>query len=223
MPKNNCKYDLSYTQNRELSWLEFNRRVLEEAMDESVPLLERVKFLSIFSSNLDEFFMVRVGSLFDLAVMTPTDTDNKSGKTPVEQLRDVFQRVAPLIKFRDIVYDTLSKELRDCGIADMSYDELDKEDRRYVERYYKMYVAPILSPQIIDYGHPFPHLKNKELYIAALLLRDGAEMLGIVDVPETIKPIIRLPSKKGRFIRIENVIREHIQEYFRIYEFGRRQ
>ncbi len=217
MPKNNCKYDLSYTQNRELSWLEFNRRVLEEAMDESVPLLERVKFLSIFSSNLDEFFMVRVGSLFDLAVMTPTDTDNKSGKTPVEQLRDVFQRVAPLIKFRDIVYDTLSKELRDCGIADMSYDELDKEDRRYVERYYKMYVAPILSPQIIDYGHPFPHLKNKELYIAALLLRDGAEMLGIVDVPETIKPIIRLPSKKGRFIRIENVIREHIQEYFRIY------
>ena len=110
---------MSYTQNRELSWLEFNRRVLEEAMDESVPLLERFKFVSIFSTNLDEFFMVRVGSLYDLSMMTPSETDNKSGKTPSEQLTAVFARVAPLIKYRDIVYDTLSNDLRSHGIADL--------------------------------------------------------------------------------------------------------
>ena len=218
MPKSDSKYDLSYTQNRELSWLEFNRRVLEEAMDETVPLLERAKFLSIFSSNLDEFFMVRVGSLFDLSIMTPTDTDNKSGETPEEQLKDIFAKVAPLIKFRDVVYEGLSADLQACGIMDLSYEELCKEDKRHVNIYYKMYIAPILSPQIIDHGHPFPHLKNKELYVAALLLKDGVEMLGIVGVPDTVEPIIALPSQKGLYIRTERVIMAHLQEYFRIYE-----
>lgn len=217
MPKDTRQYDLSYTQNRELSWLEFNRRVLEEAIDENVPILERAKFLSIFSSNLDEFFMVRVGRLFDLSVMVPEMVDNKSGRTPAEQLKDIFLRVVPLIKFRDLVYATLCKELRAYGIIDMAYDELDKEDRRYVEKYYRLHIAPILSPQIIDYGHPFPHLRNKELYVAALLLKDGSEMLGIVDVPADAEPVIPIPGKKGAFIRTENVIREHLQEYFRIY------
>ena len=169
MPKDNIKYDLSYTQNRELSWLKFNQRVLEEATDTSVPLLERFKFLAIFSSNLDEFFMVRVGSLFDLSIMTPKERDNKSGKIPSEQLEDIFKAVKPLIEYRDIVYSAIMEELRGYGIADITYDELTKSEKKFVENYYKLFIAPILSPQIIDISHPFPHLKNKALYTAVLL------------------------------------------------------
>jgi polyphosphate kinase len=214
------KYDLSYTQNRELSWLEFNRRVLDEAMDENVPLLERVKFLSIFTSNLDEFFMVRVGSLFDLSVMTPNDLDNKSGETPEEQLKNIFHKTAPMIKYRDIVYETLCENLKENGIEEIAYENLEKNDKKYIENYYKLYISPIISPQIIDHGHPFPHLKNKELYIAAILKKDKKEMLGIVDVPENVDSIINLPSKKGKFIRTENIIKEHISDYFSIYEIS---
>ena len=126
MQKINGRYDLSYTQNRELSWLEFNKRVLEEADDQNVPLLERFKFISIFSSNLDEFFMVRVGSLFDLSMMTPKDRDNKSGKTPTEQLQDIFACVKPLIEYRDTVYTNLMSELKDYGIEDVKYSDLSK-------------------------------------------------------------------------------------------------
>ena len=129
MQKINGRYDLSYTQNRELSWLEFNRRVLEEADDQNVPLLERFKFISIFSSNLDEFFMVRVGSLFDLSMMTPKDRDNKSGKTPTEQLQDIFACVKPLIEYRDTVYTKLMSELKDYGIEDVKYSDLSKNEK----------------------------------------------------------------------------------------------
>lgn len=218
LSKQNSTYDLSYTQNRELSWLAFNQRVLEEARDPEVPLLERCKFLSIFTSNLDEFFMVRVGSLFDLSVMTPDAVDNKSGKNPMEQLKDIFQHVAPLIAYRDEIYEQLSDDLKTVGIVDMPYEELNKEDKKFADDYYKMFIAPILSPQIIDYGHPFPHLKNKALYIAALLSNEKNEMLGIVDIPQEIDSILFLPSKKGAFIRTERLVQSHLSEYFGIYE-----
>ena len=213
MPKDNIKYDLSYTQNRELSWLKFNQRVLEEATDPSVPLLERFKFLAIFSSNLDEFFMVRVGSLFDLSIMTPKERDNKSGKIPSEQLEDIFKAVKPLIEYRDIVYSAIMEELRGYGIADTTYDELTKSEKKFVENYYKLFIAPILSPQIIDISHPFPHLKNKALYTAVLLKKGQKELLGIIGVPETAEPIIRIEGT-GKYIRTEEVISSHIKDYF---------
>lgn len=213
MPKDNIKYDLSYTQNRELSWLKFNQRVLEEATDLSVPLLERFKFLAIFSSNLDEFFMVRVGSLFDLSIMTPKERDNKSGKIPSEQLEDIFKAVKPLIEYRDIVYSAIMEELRGYGIADTTYDELTKSEKKFVENYYKLFIAPILSPQIIDISHPFPHLKNKALYTAVLLKKGQKELLGIIGVPETAEPIIRIEGT-GKYIRTEEVISSHIKDYF---------
>ena len=103
------RYDLSYTQNRELSWLKFNQRVLEEATDPGVPLMERLRFVSIFTSNLDEFFMVRVGSLFDLSIMTPEAADNKCGKTPAEQLESIYEAVRPLIRLRDAIYAKLMR------------------------------------------------------------------------------------------------------------------
>lgn len=217
MQKDNTKYDLSYTQNRELSWLKFNKRVLEEATDETVPLLERFKFISIFSSNLDEFFMVRVGSLFDLSIMTPKEKDNKSGKTPAEQLDDIFEAVKPLIEYRDKVYTNLMAELKDYGIADLSYAELSKNEKKFAENYYKMFIAPQLSPQIIDRSHPFPHLKNKALYAAAILTKGQKEHLGIVGVPETIEPVIKIEGT-GKYIRAEEIISAHLKDCFGSYK-----
>lgn len=213
MSKNNVKYDLSYTQNRELSWLKFNKRVLEEAMDKTVPLMERLKFLAIFSNNLDEFFMVRVGSLFDLSIMAPSEIDNKSGKNPSEQLHDIFYEVKDLIKFRDSVYSSLSFELAQHGIEDLKYSDLSKSEKKYVENYYQMYIAPVLSPQIIDKSHPFPHLKNKALYTAVLLKSGHKELLGIIGVPDSVEPILRLENS-CKYIRAEEIISAHINDYF---------
>ena len=112
MPEVKKRYDFSYTQNRELSWLSFNRRVMEEAADARVPLIERLRFLSIFTSNLDEFFMVRVGSLLDLELMTPEEAENKSGKTPRQQLNMIYDAVRPLIRMRDAIYFRLMEELK---------------------------------------------------------------------------------------------------------------
>ena len=122
------RYDLSYTQNRELSWLKFNQRVLEEATDPTVPLMERLRFVSIFTSNLDEFFMVRVGSLFDLSVMTPHAEDNKSGKTPAEQLNMIYEAVRPLIRLRDAIFAKVMSELSLYDVRDIPYEELQGQD-----------------------------------------------------------------------------------------------
>ncbi len=161
--------DFSFTQNRELSWLKFNNRVLEEAMDESVPVIERLKFISIFTSNLDEFFMVRVGSLFDLAQITPDDKDNKTGDSPIDQLRKIFATVPALIAKRDNTYKDVCHILDEFGISDVTDDELTEDESKIVNNYFEQLINPVLSPQIIDPHHPFPHLKNKTLYIAATL------------------------------------------------------
>ena len=217
MSKDNLKYDLSYTQNRELSWLKFNKRVLEEATDPSVPLMERLKFLAIFSNNLDEFFMVRVGSLMDMAIMTPGEIDNKSGETPSEQLLAIFEAVKPLIQFRDEVYSSLYHELASQGIADVKYADLSKSEKKTVDNHYRMYIAPVLSPQIIDKSHPFPHLRNKALYAAAVLKSGDRELLGIIGVPDTAGPIFMI-NKTGKFIRTEEIISAHIKDYFGSYK-----
>ncbi len=186
-------------------------------MDPSVPLLERFKFMSIFSSNLDEFFMVRVGSLFDLSIVAPDEVENKSGKTPSEQLLDIFDAVKPLIEYRDTVYSAILNELKEYGIADVGYSELTKPEKKEVENYYKLYIAPLLSPQIIDQSHPFPHLKNKSIYIAALLKKGQNELLGIVGVPESLEPNFKL-NDSGRYIRMEEIISAHVKDYFGAYK-----
>ena len=163
------RWDLSYTQNRELSWLAFDQRVLEEAADPSVPLMERLRFLSIFTSNLDEFFMVRVGSLTDLALVAPNARENKGGFSPAEQLRRIYAAVVPLVRQRDQVYRELIEALAEHGVADIPYKELKNGEREYVRAWYREAMRPLLMPQIIDPSHPFPHLKNKTLYAAALL------------------------------------------------------
>jgi len=210
--------DLSYTQNRELSWLKFNERVLLEAADKTVPLIERLRFASIFTSNLDEFFMVRVGSLFDLNMIAPDDTENKSGQTPAQQLNRIFDAVRPLIARRDEIYHELCGELAAKGVNEVSYEALTESQRAYVQDYYKENIRPILSPQIIDRNHPFPHLRNKELYAAALLTSRGKSLLGIVDVPDTVPPILMLPGTPMRFVRTEAVVSAHLKKIFKIYD-----
>ncbi|WP_295581266.1 polyphosphate kinase 1 [uncultured Oscillibacter sp.] len=209
--------DLSYTQDRELSWLQFNQRVLEEAADETVPLMERLRFLSIFTSNLDEFFMVRVGSLLDLNVLDPETRDNKGGRTPGQQLAAIYAAVGPLIRRRDGIYAQVSRALAERGVEDVPYEALRGAEREYIRGYYRENIRPLLSPQIIDPSHPFPHLKNKALYAAALL-RDGERLLlGIVGVPETAPAVLELPARPGAFVRTETVLSHYLRKIFKIY------
>nr|WP_191383972.1 polyphosphate kinase 1 [uncultured Lachnoclostridium sp.] len=213
---------LKYTQNRELSWLKFNQRVLEEAQDPSVPLLERMKFVAIFTSNLDEFFMIRVGSLFDMAATDPKTVDSRSGMTPAQQLEKIYEAVAPLYKERDKTYGEIKKQLHPYGVCGLDYKELEQSEKKYVKKYFKEQVLPILSPQIVDAGHPFPHLLNKELYVTAMLKLEGRSMMGIVPVPNFVSDILYLPGHDICYIRMEKVIMEHLDLVFGHYEVSDR-
>ena len=209
---------LNYTQNRELSWLKFNQRVLQEAQDSSVPLLERMKFVSIFTSNLDEFFMIRVGSLYDMAQTDNSAIDSRSGMTPKEQLDAIFAAVAPLYKERDKTYSEIKKLLSPYGVCGLSMKELEPQEKKFVKKYFKEQILPILSPQIVDANHPFPHLLNKELYVVASLKQGDTTMLGIVPVPQFVSDILYLPGHDIRYIRMEKVIMEYLEIVFDKYE-----
>ena len=208
----------NYTQNRELSWLKFNQRVLEEAKDSSVPLLERMKFVSIFTSNLDEFFMIRVGSLYDMSLTDNSTIDSRSGMNPKEQLDAIFAAVAPLYKERDKTYSEIKKLLNPYGVCGLSIKELEQQEKKYVKKYFKDQILPILSPQIVDANHPFPHLLNKELYVIASLKQNGTSMIGIVPVPQFVSDFLYLPGHDIRYIRMEKVIMEYLDVVFNKYE-----
>lgn len=208
----------NYTQNRELSWLKFNQRVLEEAKDSSVPLLERMKFVSIFTSNLDEFFMIRVGSLYDMSLTDNSTIDSRSGMNPKDQLDAIFAAVAPLYKERDKTYSEIKKLLNPYGVCGLSIKELEQQEKKYVKKYFKDQILPILSPQIVDANHPFPHLLNKELYVIASLKQNGTSMIGIVPVPQFVSDILYLPGHDIRYIRMEKVIMEYLDVVFNKYE-----
>ena len=182
--KNDKKFE--YTQNRELSWLKFNERVLEEAEDKEVPLLERLMFVSIFINNLDEFFMVRVGSLFDLSILHENKIDNRSGMTPSEQLNSIYEEVKPLYRKKEKIYYEIENNLKSYGISSVSINELNNTERDYVKQYFKHQILPILSPQIIDTHHPFPHLLNKVINIVTILKSKGKSVFGIIPVPSTV-------------------------------------
>ncbi len=195
-----------YTQNRELSWINFNCRVLEEADDKNVPLLERLKFIAIFANNLDEFFMVRVGSLLDVMHVSPNEKDNKSGMTPGEQIIKIYSSMPKLIEKKRQIYGNVMRELKKAGIEDVLYDDLSASEIKFINKYYRNYILPIISPIIIGPHHPIPHLKNKDLYIAALLRHKKNKLsLGIIPVPQVLPGYVFLPSG-NRFIRTENII-----------------
>lgn len=209
---------LEYTQNRELSWLKFNQRVLQEAKDQSVPLLERMKFVSIFTSNLDEFFMIRVGSLFDMASMGDHSVDSRSGLTPKQQLEKIYEAVAPLYKERDKTYADIKKQLQPYGVCSLTFKELEQQEKKYIKKYFKEQILPVLSPQIVDSKHPFPHLISNQIYVIAYVFEEEKKMVGIVPVPHFVPEIVYLPGNDIRFIRTENIIKEYLELVFEHYE-----
>ncbi|MDD7203853.1 MAG: hypothetical protein PUH18_05860, partial [Coriobacteriaceae bacterium] len=205
--KKHSKRDFSYTQNRELSWLQFNKRVLEEALDDTVPLYERMKFVAIFDSNLDEFFMVRVGSLTDIMLIDPDGRDNKSNMTAAEQVDAVLASARELIQLRDKVYKKVQEELEAYDIVELDLEQLSKKERKFARDYYREFLLPVLSPQVIDARHPFPHLQNKALYIAMKLTDENGEtLMGIVPLPEKAPEVIADPDHPGHFVRTADII-----------------
>lgn len=213
----NDKAQYQYMQNRELSWLRFNQRVLEEAQDDSVPLMERLKFISIFTSNLDEFFMIRVGSLYDLSQVDNTSIDNKTGLSPSEQLVRIYKAVLPLYAQKDSVYRRVNKELSQYGIQSVNFSELDAQESKFLRKYYKDTVSELLSPQIVDSHHPFPHLQNKAIYVAAYLQGEKTRLLGFVPIPKALPEIVFLPGNGARYVHMEQLILENAEAIFDMY------
>ena len=210
MPKNHSivASHYAFTQNREISWLHFNQRGLEEAGDESIPALERLKFISIFSSNLDEFFMVRVGSLFDLQKACPNDRDSRSGMTPAQQLSSIYGAIPALIDLKRRIYDGVYQALARQGVCDLAFADLTRGEQKLVKQYFKNNILPILSPIILGSHHPVPHLESKELYVAANLQDEqGETAIGLIPMPATVPPLLVLTGGDAlRYIRTENIV-----------------
>ena len=200
--------DTRYTQDRELSWLRFDERVLEEARDEDVPLMERLKFAAIFTSNLDEFFMVRVGSLYDMTLVKEPHIDSRTGQTPEQQLQAIFKAAGPLYKQRDKVVEQLESRLRACNICRLSVEEMDTKERKQVENWFRDEVQPINA------RHPFPHLSNKTLNVMLRLEGDGQEALGLIPVPQSLPPYFVLRERGLRYILTEDVLLAHADRMF---------
>lgn len=214
------KRDYSYTQNRELSWLMFDNRVMDEAFDPEVPLFERLKFCEIFDSNLEEWFMIRVGGLSDLATLKNQPKDNKSHKTPAGQLDAIFEALPPLVERHAAGFAQVEAELRDKGLVRLGASELAQEDVAQLSRYFEAHLAPIISPMVVDPRHPFPNLRSGRLYVACAL--DGLpdpDALGIIEVPASEQRVVALGSgaRAFRYVLLEDVLRLFLDRCFGDY------
>lgn len=214
--------DFSYTQNRELSWLRFDNRVLDEAFDESVPLFERLKFVSIFESNLDEFLMVRVGGLSDLAELKKQPVDNKSNMTASEQVDAVMAEMPGLLTRWESIFKSIEGKLDSLGVHRARVDSLTPEERTFVTRYFQAYVSPVISPLVIDPRHPFPNLRNGALYLACGLdgVTDEESLLGLIEIPASMNRVVEIPSPTGTYsyILLEDVILACLDSCFGSYK-----
>lgn len=211
--------DISFTQNRELSWLQFDQRVLEEANDKSVPLLERLRFFSIFDTNLEEFFMVRVGSLTDFKNLKKKPIDNKSGMTSDEQIDAILKECIDLYRKKDQVYNQLVDDLKVNGINLLKVSELSEKDKKYVEYYFNTKIEPILNFQIVDRVHPFPRLPNLALSVLFSLRKHNdkvSDRVGLIQVPDRIKRYLKINDTT--FVFIEDIIKEYGYQVFEGYK-----
>ena len=206
--------------NRELSWLKFNERVLEEARDERNPLLERLLFQSIYSSNLDEFFMVRVGSLYDASLVDDSHKDNKSKMKPSEQLSAIFSRVRELISTEDESFKTINKALESKDIMHKSMKNLTIQELEFLEAYYAYEIKPFLNALVIDKRHPFPFLPNKSIYVAAKLSSKSGITLGIIGCSEKFERVIYLPRQDDSigYVLVEELIYHFTDKIFDGYK-----
>lgn len=227
---------LPYMQNRELSWLTFNKRVLDQGEDHNVPLLERLTFVSIFSSNLQEFFMVRVGSLTDMSLVKKELRENKTQMTPDEQLLAIYERCHELYPEQERIFAKIMGQLAEQGVHQLQPADLNEEQAEYLHDYLEAKVVPFLSPQIINARHPFPHLENGALYVLLRLDEEknrektageakkkeknlGADdaTFGLIPLPRQAKRVIKLPGEGTQFILLENALKTIVDEVFSMY------
>ena len=204
--------------NRELSWLKFNERVLEEAENKKVPLCERLTFASIYQSNLDEFFRVRVGSLVDQMLLGGKIRDNKTKMTAREQIQAVLHQVTKLNRRKDAVYDAIMGQLEDYGVRLVDFRKISKKESEYLEKYFLSEIAPVISPTIVGKRQPFPFLKNNEIYaVVVLQTKSGKEKLGIIPCSNTgFKRLVELPTAET-YMLAEELILHYIPEVFKRY------
>lgn len=215
----------SYYENRELSWLKFNERVLEEASDSKVPMCERLTFASIFQSNLDEFYMVRVGSLYDQMLLAKSNKkdknagrDNKTGMSAAEQLTAIFQSTRGLLHKKDKIYTQLMYAFEEQGVKLISFNDVEYADAVYLEEYFNNSILPLLSPQVVGKKNPFPFLKNKEIYAVALLGAKNNDKVGIVQCSgEVFDRLIPIPSDKNKYMLAEELILHFLPVIFKKY------
>lgn len=215
----NKKKETCYT-NRELSWLQFNERVLDEAGNERVPLAERMTFASIYQSNLDEFFMVRVGTLMMQMQSDETVKENKTGMTSKQQVQEILKRVRELEKKKAVIYEQLMGELEPKGVRLINFNKLSNEEGKFLEEYFDSHIAPFLSPMIIGKQQPFPFLNNKQLYAVVLLATaKGKNRIGIVPCSNSVfKRLIEIPTRPGTFMLSEELILHFILKLYPRYQ-----
>lgn len=206
--------------NRELSWLKFNERVLEEAENQEVPLCERMTFVSIYQSNLDEFFRVRVGSLMDQMLLNTTIRENKTNMTAQEQIQEIIKDVKRLNLRKDRAYAELMKKLEGYGVKLIDFASAKADEKKYLERYFNHEIMPLTSPTIVAKRQPFPFLKNEEIYAVVVLeTRSKKERIGIIPCSNTmLARLIELPGGKGRYMLLEDLILHYIGSVFKGYK-----
>ena len=204
--------------NRELSWLKFNERVLEEAENKKVPLCERLTFASIYQSNLDEFFRVRVGSLIDQMLLGGKIRDNKTKMTAKEQIQAVLRQVTKLNRRKDVVYEAIMGQLEEQGVRLVDFRKISKKESEYLEKYFLSEIAPVISPTIVGKRQPFPFLKNNEIYaVVVLQTKSGKEKLGIIPCSNTgFRRLVELPTA-GTYMLVEELILHYIPKVFKRY------
>lgn len=210
--------DYSYTQDRELSWLKFNERVLDEVKNKDIPLLERLKFLEIYTNNLDEFYMVRVGTIYDMNIFKPNNRDSRSNMTPAEQLSAIDHEVRKLEKTKALYYKDIMADLEEIKIHHMNIDILGGKDKDYLQSYFELRIFPFLTPMVIGKQHPFPHIPNKELHILVSLVRKDKTFFGIIPIPSNLDRVIYLNDKKTRYVLLEDLIYYYCKSIFTNYD-----
>ena len=212
--------DRACYQNRELSWLKFNERVLEEAEDGRNPLCERLSFLSIFQSNLDEFFMVRIGSLHDMMLLKKEERENKTNMTAKEQIAALLKRIQELTARKDQIYRELMGQISEQGVELICFSELTEDESKYLERYFVSEIQPLLSTIIVGKKQPFPFLKNKDIYAVAVLeTRSEKERIAIIPCNSGVfERLIAIPSRPGSFMLAEELILHFLPKVFRKYK-----
>ena len=206
--------------NRELSWLKFNERVLEEAENPKVPLCERMTFVSIYQSNLDEFFRVRVGSLQDQMLICTEIRENKTKMTSAEQIRAIIKEVKKLNQRKDKAYEKLMKKIEEYGITLINHASAKSEEKKFLEKYFMKEIMPLSSPTIVGKRQPFPFLKNGEIYAVVVLeTRNKKERIGIIPCSNNmLTRMVELPGGKGRYMLIEDLILHYIGKVFKGYK-----